>query len=305
VPPACVPGPLRGGTATDGVRSTIPSGDRLVIRTPELFIPARDVELHDDAVVHLFIRDALVQCVDAPAPLSWRSCRAMGFAAARVQPVGRHRGIAHVAVALPDDHPVDALPAGWRAGGLRGWFGVLDDESLSIAMRAVQVLEWDRTHRFCGACGTPTDHATGERARRCPACGLLVYPRISPAMMVLVTRGRELLLGRGVNFPPGRYSALAGFLEAGESIEEAIVREVREEVGVGVGSLRYFGSQSWPFPNSLMIAFQAEYAGGDLRPDPAELADAQWFPLEALPQLPPRHSIARALIDSTVARLRG
>ncbi len=175
---------------------------------------------------------------------------------------------------------------------------------MSIAMRAVQMLEWDRTHRFCGACATPTELARGERAKRCPSCGLTVYPRISPAMMVLVTRGRQLLLGRGVNFPPGRYSALAGFLEAGETIEEAVAREVREEVNVEVTHLRYFGSQSWPFPNSLMIAFQAEYAGGDMRPDPAELADAQWFDVEALPQLPPRISIARALIESALEQMR-
>ncbi|HWS76701.1 MAG TPA: NAD(+) diphosphatase, partial [Quisquiliibacterium sp.] len=197
-----------------------------------------------------------------------------------------------------------SLPEGLRAAGLRNWFGVLDDETLSIAMRAVQVLEWDRTHRFCGACGTPTEQVGHERAKRCPACGLVSYPRISPAMMVLVTRGRELLLGRGVTFPPGRYSALAGFVEAGESIEESVAREVHEEVGIEVRDLRYFGSQSWPFPNSLMIAFRAEYAAGELQPDPAELADAQWFAPEALPQLPPRLSIARALIDSTLEELR-
>ncbi|HVL57270.1 MAG TPA: NAD(+) diphosphatase, partial [Burkholderiaceae bacterium] len=217
----------------------------------------------------------------------------------------RHRGTAHLAVALADDFAADALPQGCRAAGLRSWFGVLDDETLAIAMRAVQLLEWDRTHRFCGACGTATEPAPGERAKRCPGCGLSVYPRISPAMMVLVTRGRQLLLGRGVNFPAGRYSALAGFLEAGETIEEAIAREVREEVNVEVKELRYFGSQSWPFPNSLMIAFRAEYAGGELRHDPAELADAQWFDLQALPQLPPRISIARALIDAAVLELSG
>jgi NAD+ diphosphatase len=275
-----------------------------VIRTPELFVPGLDAALSDDAIVHLFIRDALVQHAEVPQPLPWRMARSLGFAAVRIQPLGHHQGIAHVAVALEDEHPLDRLPEGWRASGLRGWFGLLDDELLAIAMRAVQLLEWDRTHRFCGACGTPTVVTDSERAKRCPACGLTVYPRISPAMMVLVNRGNELLLGRGVNFPPGRYSALAGFLEAGESIEEAVIREVREEVGIEVRNLRYFGSQSWPFPNSLMIAFNADYAGGELHPDPAELADAQWFTLDALPQLPPPMSIARALIDSTVRRMR-
>jgi NAD+ diphosphatase len=276
-----------------------------MIRTPDDFQPALDLSLHDDAIVHVFLRDALVLHSDTPAPLPWRTWRAMGFAAGRVQPIGRRLGADHLAVALPDTTTPDALPEGWRAAGLRNWFGTLDDDSMSIAMRAVQMLEWDRTHRFCGACGTPTEQAPAERAKRCPACGHTVYPRISPAMMVLVTRGDQLLLGRGVNFPPGRYSALAGFLEAGETIEECIAREVREETNVEVHSPRYFGSQSWPFPNSLMIAFTAEYAGGELRHDPAELADARWFTLDALPQMPPRLSIARALIDATVRRMRG
>jgi NAD+ diphosphatase len=275
-----------------------------MIRTPEGFEIALDLALHDEAIVHLFVRDALVQRAQAPAPLPWSAYRSLGLEPVRVQPVGRLAGLDHLAVALADDLAPERLPEGWRAGGLRSWFGVLDDRSMAIAMRAVQALEWDRTHRFCGACGTPTEQAASERAKRCPACGLTVYPRISPAMMVLVRRGRELLLGRGLNFPPGRYSALAGFLEAGETIEEAVAREVREEVGIEVQHLRYFGSQSWPFPNSLMIAFQAEYAGGDMRANPEELADAQWFSLDALPQLPPRLSIARALIDATVAELR-
>jgi len=276
-----------------------------MIRTPDAFTPALDLALHDEAIVHLFVRDALVQSLESPQPMRWGLLRRLGFEAARTQPIGRCAGTDHLAVALADGHPVERLPDGWRAAGLRNWFGLLDDASLSIAMRGVQLLEWDRTHRFCGACGTATVGAAGERAKRCPSCGLTAYPRISPAMMVLVTRGDTLLLGRGVNFPPGRYSALAGFMEAGETIEECIAREVREETNVEVRDLRYFGSQSWPFPNSLMIAFTAEYAGGELRHDPAELADARWFSLDALPQLPPRLSIARALIDGTVARMGG
>ena len=274
-----------------------------MIRTPAGFRAVLDASLDDDAIAHVFVRDALVLFGDTPAALPWRMYRSIGLAPARVHPVGYHEGRAHVAVALDDAHIPGHLPQALRAANLRNWFGVLDDATLSIAMRAVQVLEWDRTHRFCGACGTPTEQVGHERAKRCPSCGLVSYPRISPAMMLLVTRGRELLLGRGITFPPGRYSALAGFVEAGESVEEAVAREVHEEVGIEVNRLRYFGSQSWPFPNSLMIAFRAEYAGGVLRPDPAELADAQWFPPEALPQLPPRLSIARALIDATLAEL--
>lgn len=268
-----------------------------MIITPPRFTPSIDLELQDDAIVHLFVRDALVRPMLSTTAICWREYRALGVVPVRVHAIGRLDGAAHLAVSLDDAFELQGLPEGWRAAGLRNWFGVIDDSLLAVAMRAVQVLEWDRTYAFCGACATPTARLPGERARKCPSCGLVVYPRISPAMMALVTRGDEFLLGRGVNFPPGRYSALAGFLEAGESVEDAIRREVMEEVNVEVRNLRYFGSQSWPFPNSLMLAFTAEYAGGELRHDPKELADAQWFPIDALPSLPPRLSIARALIE--------
>ena len=146
-------------------------------------------------------------------------------------------------------------------------------------------------------------HKPDERAKQCPACGHVVYPRVSPAMMVLVTRGRELLLARANRFPNAMYSALAGFVEPGESIEDCVHREVREEVGIEVKDLKYFASQSWPFPHSLMIAFTAEYASGEARPCDAEIVDVKWFSLDALPQLPGPVSISRKLIDATVARL--
>ncbi|MEK9719522.1 MAG: NAD(+) diphosphatase [Quisquiliibacterium sp.] len=281
-----------------------------MIITPQGFEIAIDLNLDDDAIAYVFVRDAMVQFGDSPGALPWRFYREQGLVPERVHALGRHAGRSHVAVALtePSAAPGEParvdLPQGLTAAGLRSWFGVIDDQSLAIAMRAVQVLEWDRTHRFCGACGTPTGQAPNERAKRCPSCGLTVYPRISPAMMVLVTRGRDLLLGRGLNFPPGRYSALAGFMEAGESIEDTVHREVFEETNVRVKNLRYFGSQSWPFPNSLMIAFHAEYDGGQMQANPTELADAQWFTLENLPQLPPRLSISRALIEARLAELR-
>ena len=194
--------------------------------------------------------------------------------------------------------------AGHRFAGLRSLFGVLPDDIVAVAGRAFQIVDWNRTHQFCGVCATPTERAANERARRCPACSHTVYPRISPAMMCLVTRGDKILLARNVNFPAGRYSALAGFLEAGESIEDAVHREVREEVGIEVAQPKYFASQSWPFPNSLMIAYTAEYVGGELKPNGHEIAEAEWFDHTNLPQLPPRISIARALIDDTLQRLR-
>jgi NAD+ diphosphatase len=176
---------------------------------------------------------------------------------------------------------------------------------MGLAGRAAQVLEWDRAHRFCGACGTPTELHGQDRARQCPACGHVAYPRLSPAMMVLVYRGRELLLARSPHYAPGMFSALAGFVEAGESLEDCVHREVAEEVGVRVRNLRYFGSQSWPFPHSLMLAFTAEWVSGEIVPEPGEIEAADWYDIDALPGVPPRFSIAGHLIRDTVAALRG
>jgi NAD+ diphosphatase len=197
-------------------------------------------------------------------------------------------------------------PPGHAFKGLRSLFGRMDDASIAIAGRAFQIADWARTHRFCGACGQPMTMAAGERAMKC-ACGHVAYPRISPAMMTLVKRGDAILLARNVAVPAGgRMSALAGFLEPGESVEDAVHREVREEVGIEVKDIRYFGSQSWPFPNSLMIAFTAEYAGGEIVVDPTEIAEARWFgPDDPLPELSPRFSISRALIDANLPAAKG
>lgn len=213
--------------------------------------------------------------------------------------LGRLDGADCWALRLPE------VPPGWRAVPLRTAMMGLPEVLAALAGRAAQLLDWDRTHRFCGVCGTPTEAQPGERARRCPACGHSAYPRISPAMMALVWRPGQVLLARAPHFAPGMYSALAGFVEAGESIEQCIRREVAEEVGVEVGRLSYYGSQSWPFPNSLMIAFSAEWTGGDIVPQPGEIEDAQWFALDALPKIPPRFSISGHLIRDTVEQLRG
>jgi len=215
--------------------------------------------------------------------------------------LGRLDGVDCVAIRVALDTP-DA--EGWQWRGLRSLFLRLPDSLLALAGRAFQIVEWDRSHQYCGRCGTHTRDRTGERAKECPACGYVQFPRVSPAMMVLVTRGRELLLARANRFPQAMYSALAGFVEPGESIEDCIHREVREEVGIEVERLSYFASQSWAFPHSLMIAYNAEYAGGDMRPCDDEIADARWFSVDALPQLPSPVSISRHLIDATVARLK-
>jgi NAD+ diphosphatase len=195
---------------------------------------------------------------------------------------------------------VDAFPAipGGEETSLRALFQLGGAELFALAGRATQLLDWQNRHRFCGQCGTPTLMKTGENAKQCPNCGLLAYPRISPAVMVLVRDGNKLLLARSPHFKPGVFSALAGFVEPGETLEECAIREVREEVGIEIARLRYFDSQPWPFPNSLMIAFFADYAGGTIKPDPSEIEAADWFALDALPLLPEPISISRQLIDA-------
>jgi NAD+ diphosphatase len=189
------------------------------------------------------------------------------------------------------------VPEGMALQGLRELYGRLEDDLFSLAGRAFQIMEWDRTHQFCGHCATPTIQLEGDRAKRCPACGLVNYPRLSPAIIVLISRGEEVLLARSQRFPPLMYSVLAGFVEPGESLEETIVREVREEVGLEIQDIRYFGSQPWAFPNSLMIGYTAVYAGGEITIDNQEIVEAAWFHKQKLPQIPPRLSIARKLID--------
>ena len=198
----------------------------------------------------------------------------------------------------------DKAPDGWEFMSLRKLFGKLGDECFWLAGRAIQIMDWDRTHQFCGKCGSPTATQRHERAKQCPQCGHTSYPRLNPAMIVRVTRngenGSEILLARSHRMPNGRYSVLAGFAEPGETLEECVRREVFEEVNVKVKNIRYFGSQPWPFPNVLMVAFTAEYESGDIILEEAEMADAGWYTADNLPETPPRISIAHRLINDFI-----
>ncbi|MGA2515769.1 MAG: NAD(+) diphosphatase [Thermodesulfobacteriota bacterium] len=188
-------------------------------------------------------------------------------------------------------------PAGMIFEGLRRLYGSLDEDLFWIAARAVQIVDWHRTNRFCGRCGVPLNMKNTERAKECPQCGLLYFPRLAPAIIVLVQRGDQLLLARSRHFMEGMYSVLAGFVEPGESLEEAVAREVREEVGIEVKDVHYFASQPWPFPHSLMIGFTATYAGGEISLNDDEIENASWFKVDNLPRIPGKISIARKLID--------
>jgi NAD+ diphosphatase len=274
------------------------------VHTPAGFTPSHRLpaELPATALAFAFAGAKLLVrgTVELPSIATLRDLDEAGLAGERYV-LGTLDGVPCVAIALDENAP---LPDGYVSAGLRSFFPSLPETPLALAARAFQVADFARSHRYCGRCGTPTRFRDDERAVECPSCGLIAYPRVSPAMMALVTRGRELLLARSARFATGVYSALAGFVEPGETIEDCIRREVREEVGVEIAAPRYFASQSWAFPHSLMIAFAAEYAGGAIRLDDPEIEDARWFPIDALPKLPTRISIARRLIDATVERLR-
>jgi len=214
--------------------------------------------------------------------------------------LGRYDGLPCHAVDLADE----SLPAGMDFKDLRQVYGLLEEDLFVLGGRAVQIVEWDRTHQYCGRCGSRTQTKETERAKVCPQCGLHNFPRLSPAIIVAVERRDEILLARSAHFPQGLFSVLAGFVEPGETIEECVVREVKEEVGITVGNVRYFGSQPWPFPNSLMLGFTAEYVDGELALDPSEIAEARWFRADSLPSIPGRISIAGRMIRWFVDRSR-
>ena len=185
---------------------------------------------------------------------------------------------------------------------LRELFGALSDDEFGVAGRALGLTAWDRDHRFCGKCGAPTERSPTERVRTCTRCRHGAYPRLSPAVIMLVERDGKALLARNARFTRPFYSTLAGFVEVGETLEHAVAREVAEEAGIAIDEIRYFGSQPWPFTGSLMIGFTARWTRGEIVADPTELADAGWFAPDELPVVPPRLSIARELIDDFVQR---
>jgi len=225
----------------------------------------------------------------------------LGFTVLREHYLGR-RGHHHCySVEVPEE---TVPPEGMAFEGLRQVFGRLEEDLFWIATRAVQIVDWDRTHQFCGRCGAPMEAKATERAKLCPRCGLHHFPRLAPAIIVLVEHGNTLLLARSRHFTQGMYSVIAGFVEPGETLEEAVVREVREEIGISIRDIKYFGSQPWPFPHSLMIGFTATYEGGEIVLDDSEIEDAGWFTRDNLPPLPGKISIARKLIDWFLERQR-
>ncbi len=189
------------------------------------------------------------------------------------------------------------LPPTLVSRNLRSLLEQLPPQHAVLALRASHLLYWDRTNLYCGLCGARMLRLEEEHARYCPNCDRTIFPRTSPAVIVMVVKENTILLARSPRFPPGMYSVIAGFVSPGETLEDCVRREVREEVGIEVAGIRYFASQPWPFPDSLMIAFTARYAGGEIRVDGEEVIEAGWFSRDGLPAIPGKASIARRLID--------
>lgn len=253
-------------------------------------------EAPDDTALWFFFRNGRMMTV--PVDGTHRPPTAVDLDGAAVHRgaavfLGRLDGRCCFAAQWPEGRPV---PEGMALNDLRALFDVLDQRFLQPAGLANQLILWHDNHRFCGRCGRPTEDKPDERAKQCTGCGLINYPRLSPAVIVAVIRGDRILLARNKRFRAPFFSVLAGFVEPGETLEDCIHREVLEEVGIRVGRLRYFGSQPWPFPDSLMVGFTAEYRGGDISVDNSEIVEAGWFTRDDLPRVPPAFSIAGSLI---------
>jgi NTP pyrophosphohydrolases containing a Zn-finger, probably nucleic-acid-binding len=195
-------------------------------------------------------------------------------------------------------------PAGLTLKKVRQVYGHMRDTTYGFMLRAFHLMGWLKNNRFCGCCGGRMKGFPPEIALTCEACRHVVYPRISPAIIVAVVKDDKILLAHSQRFPAGRYSVLAGFVEPGETLEECVRRELQEEVGIEVSDIRYFGSQPWPFPDSLMVAFTARWSGGTIRVDNHEIADAAWYTADQLPGIPPKDSVARRLIDWFVGQAK-
>jgi len=218
----------------------------------------------------------------------------LGITPIRKQYLGKYENHCCYSAEVPEDVKP---PGNMEFYTLRQLFYRMENDWFLAAGYAFQIAQFDRTHRYCGRCGNKTEDLETERAKKCPGCGLINYPRVSPSMIVAVIKEDKILLARSTRFKGGFYSVLAGFVEPGETLEECVKREVKEEVGIDVKNIRYFGSQPWPFPHSLMVGFIADYDKGEIVIDPEEIVEAGWYSAAGLPEIPGKISIARRLID--------
>jgi NAD+ diphosphatase len=260
------------------------------------YIPAVTFESGDNDYSYWFVfclTKLLIKPNEFSIPYS-RSLAELNLSPVRTQYLGTLQGHpCYSAEVSPDT----IVPEGMSFKELRSLYGVLDEDIFLLAGRALQIVNWDQTHQYCGRCGHKTRALQGERAKKCPVCGFMSYPRLSPAVITAVFKDNKILLSHYAAFGGNMRTIIAGFVEPGETLEECIKREILEEVGIQVKNIKYFGSQPWPFPNSLMIGFTAEYESGEISVDRTEISEAGWYDVNSLPELPPKMSIAREIID--------
>lgn len=254
----------------------------------------------DDSLLFIFHDGRILVSEDPELPLLPRGHPRLFCADAFCSYIGTVAGQAAYTLVLDQEA---VFPAGFYGENLRKLLHMVERPVFHLAARASQIASWYLNHRYCSRCAAPTSVPALGHGMLCNSCGYIQYPRITPCVIVLVTRGDEALLAHAGRFPAGFYSCLAGFLEAGESAEQAAVREVYEETGIRIANLVYHASQSWPFPHALMLGFHADWVAGDIRVDGEEILDAHWYHYSKLPMIPPSGSIARELIDTWVNRV--
>lgn len=203
-----------------------------------------------------------------------------------------------------DLHIEEEIPQGYQLVPIRQLISQWTRVQFEQASRAVQLLEWRRNHKFCSHCGTETEAHAREYAMICPACNYHQYPRVQPCVITVITRGNdEILLAKNAKNKSNMYSLIAGFVEVGETLEDAVQRETYEEIGLHVKNIKYLASQPWPFPSNLMIAFKAEYDSGEIVLQEEEISDAEFFKFDQLPEIPFAGSIAHAMIQHVIHNL--
>jgi NAD+ diphosphatase len=257
------------------------------------------MSFESDFVLYFYKDEVLVDKQENTISLPAKNdVRLLAIPAPELQYTGTFNGNNYFAANIPSKTPY----AAFTFEKLRNLSDSFIAQHWRMIFRAYHLIHWLKNNKFCGHCGyaTAIKSLPHDFSVRCPLCNHIEYPRISPAIIVSVIKDQQILLAHSTRFPAGRYSVLAGFVEPGETLEDCVRREIREEVGIEVTNIKYFGSQPWPFPDSVMIAFTAQYANGEIKVDNDEIAAAGWFSATELPEIPAKGSISRKLIDAFV-----
>lgn len=251
---------------------------------------------HRQAAHHFIIQDGRILIYRTGSDLQLCKTLPQGLTGKIVyqRPIGLRQNDSHIVFELAGAQPESST----EFVDLRSLLGSIPDQDWLDAGRALQIIRWHRDHQYCSRCGRPIRDKTREIVKTCDSCSFIAYPRLSPAVIMSIIDDDRILLGRSAHFSKGMYSTLAGYVEPGETMEQAVAREIMEEVGIQVDDITYMGSQPWPFPHSMMVAFTTRFVNGDVQVDSDELEDARWFTRDTMPErLPIKGSIARMLIE--------